>query len=180
MTHEEQKIATIVSLQQARKVAMKDIEFYLRDLNSEVNATFKNFDEIKKAISIASQIKQTLDLSVQLYIMSNLLEVYFSQNTDDDYIMYLEDNMTKYIKMCNDYILHNFSKLEGIVSAYKPKTLEKVNKNYYNKKISAITASLKNGNESKDIKMIHSVLHAASQSAEYYLTKDGNVYLKAQ
>lgn len=39
MAHEEQRIATISGLQQARKVAMKDVEFYMNDLDHTVSPT---------------------------------------------------------------------------------------------------------------------------------------------
>ncbi len=56
MGHNEQRAATIVSLQEAKKVAMKDIEFYLCDLDSTINSK-SSIDEL---VTNAFQIKRKL------------------------------------------------------------------------------------------------------------------------
>ena len=43
MSHEEQRIATITSLQEAKKVAMKDIEFCINDLEMTVSHKTKDY-----------------------------------------------------------------------------------------------------------------------------------------
>ena len=73
MDHEQQRTATIISLQEARKVAMKDVEFYLNDLDSSVNT--KDSSDILSMVDRAFQIKECLELAMQLYVMSNLLEI---------------------------------------------------------------------------------------------------------
>lgn len=37
LAHDEQRVATIASLQEAKKVAIKDAEFYMNDLDLTVN-----------------------------------------------------------------------------------------------------------------------------------------------
>ena len=55
MSHEHQKIATIISLQEARKIAMKDIEFYMSDLDSLVKA--KDVSDLDSFVNKSFQIK---------------------------------------------------------------------------------------------------------------------------
>ena len=83
MEHEHQRFATLVSLQEAKKVAMKDIEFYMSDLDSTVNT--KSGSDIVAWTDKIFQIKDCLELSIQLYSMSSLLEIYYSQNYDTKY-----------------------------------------------------------------------------------------------
>lgn len=45
MGHNEQRVATIASLQDAKKVAIKDIEFYMCDLDSTINSK-SSIDEL--------------------------------------------------------------------------------------------------------------------------------------
>lgn len=96
MGHNEQRVATIASLQDAKKVAMKDIEFYMCDLDSTINSK-SSIDEL---VTNAFQIKESLELSIQLYGMSSVLETYFSQNYDVEFIKYVEQEITSYIDKC--------------------------------------------------------------------------------
>jgi hypothetical protein len=60
MSHNEQRTATIVNLQESKKVAMKDIEFYLSDLSDTVNAKENVSDAIANK---ALQTKDCLELA---------------------------------------------------------------------------------------------------------------------
>ena len=88
MEHSEQRVATLISLQNAKKVAMKDIEFYLSDLSSIMGD--KKSSDISSTVPKMVRTKDCLDLSLQLYTMSNLLEVYYSENYDPNYISFVK------------------------------------------------------------------------------------------
>jgi hypothetical protein len=103
MEHEQQRFATIVSLQEAKKIAIKDIEFYMSDLDSTVSS--KNGSDIATLIDKAFQIKDCLELSIQLYAMSSLLEIYYSQNYDADFIANVEEEAVTYVGKCEKRIL---------------------------------------------------------------------------
>ena len=75
---------------------MKDVEFYMRDLDSIVNGK----DGIEKMVTNAFQIKESLELSIQLYGLSSVLETYFSENYDSEFIKYIDREMTAYIDKC--------------------------------------------------------------------------------
>ena len=96
MEHSEQRIATLVSLQSAKKVAMKDIEFYLSDLDSDSKKKKKDTWIAKKML----RTHECLELSLQLYAMSNLLEVYYSENFDPNYTCFVEKEAANYIGTC--------------------------------------------------------------------------------
>lgn len=178
MSHEQQREATIISLQSAKKVAMKDLEFYMVDLDSTVNADIKNYSELEELSNKAFQIRDSLELSMQLYSMSNLLEMYYAQNQDPEYLEYLEGEMTAYIDKYNKRMLSSFSVLNRRIGDYKSKIGEKVDKSVLESKVGALLDSLNSGEESPLKQTIHSALNASTQQAEYYLGADGNVYVK--
>lgn len=174
MEHDEQRVATIASLQEAKKVAMKDIEFYMCDLDSTINSKV-GVDEL---VANAFRIKESLELSIQLYGMSSVLETYFAQNHDTEFIKYIEREVTSYIDKCEKRILSNFSALKKHLNDYKGRLLEKVDKTQYEKSVGELVDSLYNGEESAIRKSLRKTLQAASSVKEYYVSNDGEVYLK--
>lgn len=176
MAHESQRTATIASLQECKKVAIKDIEFYMNDLNVAVNTDAKNYTEFDSLTANAFQIKDSLDLSIQLYVLSSLLEVYYAQNHEAHYINYLENEMVAYINKCEKRILSSFSLLSGRISDYKAKPLEKIDKSAHETQIAKLIDTLNSGEESALRKSVHDALHISDKSLEYYLSQDGNLY----
>ena len=175
-----QRIATIGSLQSAKKVAIKDIEFYLGDLDLKVNSDVKNYSGLERVCNDSVKIKQSLDLSVQLYIMSNLLEMQYSQNMDKSYVTYLESEMTQCITRCSNRILSNFSKLKGKIDSYKESPVEKISKidkTDEENLIGNIIESLKIDEELPMRNTIKSVLESAVKQNEYFVKKDGSLYV---
>ena len=126
MEHEQQRLSTIVSLQSARKVAMKDIEFYLADLVSTVTAKVQT--DILETVEKATQIKDSLELSTQLYVMSELLEVFYSENYDDGFLRYIEEEATAYINKCDKRMLTSFSMLQQALTSHKDGIFKKTDK----------------------------------------------------
>ena len=124
MEHEQQRIATIASLQGAKKEAMKDMEFYIKELEPDTEES-KNNSDINKLIDETTKTKKNLEISMQLYIMSSLLEIYYAQNFDSDYILYVEKEATSYIGKCEKRILSAFSKLHMKVQSFKENPLKK-------------------------------------------------------
>lgn len=174
MEHDEQRVATIASLQEAKKVAMKDIEFYMCDLDSAINSK-AGVDEL---VTNSFQIKESLELSIQLYGMASVLETYFAQNHDTEFIKYVEREVTSYIDKCEKRILSSFSALKKYINDYKGRLLEKVDKSQYEKMVGELVDSLYNGEESTIRKSLRKILQEASSVKEYYISEEGEVYLK--
>jgi len=181
MSHVEQRVATIISLQESKKVAMKDIEFYMGDLDYTVNQDAKNYASFDLLANKAFQIRESLEFSLQLYTMSSLLEVYYAQNHDHDYMQYLESDMSLYIDKCEKRILTSFSILNRRFGEYKANPIEKlgkIEKTAHENRMSALIESLNSGEESAMRKSLRTALHASRQKAEYYLSNDGSLYTK--
>lgn len=176
MEHKLQVEPTIVNLQNARKVAMKDIEFYIGDLDSLVNG--RDSSDIVSLTERAFQIKESLQLSMQLYGISSILEIYFSQNHELEYIKYIDAEMLSYIDKCEKRMLSSFSILGRRIHEYKGTILKKVDKTAYEKMVGELVDSLNSGEESELRKSLRLSLWASSKSTEYYVKENGVIYLK--
>lgn len=176
MSHEYQRAAMIGSLHNSKKIAMKDIEFYMGDLESTIGT--KDGREIGALVEKAFQIKESLEFSMQLYGMSSLLEVYYSQNQDADYLKYIENDISVYIDKCEKRMLGNFSALKVLVDNAKGTLFKKIDKSVIARQIEEFVESLNQGEESEMRKSLKTALNATTQKAEYYMTSDGTVYLK--
>lgn len=178
MLHDPQRIATISSLQDARKIAIKDIEFYMYDLASKSVAKAKAYQDFQILVEDACQIRKSLDLSMQLYVTSSIMESYFSENQDTNYLESLRTDMTYYINKCNGRILSVFSKLNGRNGEYKATAFNKIDTSLLDKRLEEIVYELSNGENSHMHKLIDSAILHAEQDREFYLTNHGDVYLK--
>lgn len=193
MGHEQQRIATIVSLQGARKIAMKDIEFYLEDLDKTISGSTKDKDgkELleEEKVNRAFKLRESLDLSLQLYVISNVMEVHYSQNQDSEYLESLRKDMIAYIDKCDRGILSQFKTLKGqFEKNYSdmekarikaPGAANKIQKmQSLITKIEDAMEPLCSGEESPMKRIVQSSL-ADSKNSEYYLDKTGNVYVRS-
>ena len=176
MDHNEQRIATIASLQEAKKVAMKDIEFYMEDLNAKVDA--KRGDNIEDLTVKTQQTKECLELSMQLYVMASILEVYYSQNDDAQYIDGVEDDIVAYIGKCEKRILSCFSMLRTHIQTSRDGLINKLDKNALLKSVDPVIESLSKGSETDLCKSFREALRSQNRKTEYYIDDDA-VYLKA-
>ena len=179
MAHESQRTATLVGLQSAKKVAMSDIEFYIQDLSSTVESPEK---DLNKVLEKTKQIRDSLRLSLELYTMSSLMEVYYAQNFDSSFLQYVQQEMENYIEKCNNRMLSSFNLLRGrCLGANKKSGFPlggKEKENPLEQKIFELTESANDSNTKTARELISNSLHAASRPAEYYLTADGNIYCK--
>lgn len=176
MEHSEQKIATLISLQNAKKVAMKDIEFYLSDLSSIM--TDKKSNDIAATVPKVVRTKDCLDLSLQLYTMSNLLEVYYAENYDPNYISFVQSEASIYIGKCEKRLLNCFGQLKQLLAGAKEGPFTKVNKAEYMQQIDDIIAELESSSVSPLQTTLQSSLSETRSEKQYCLTSDGEVYLK--
>jgi len=176
MEHSEQRIATLISLQNAKKVAMKDIEFYLSDLSSIM--TDKKSGDISSVVNKMTRTKDCLDLSLQLYTMSSLLEVYYSENYDRDYISSVQADAAGYIDRCEKRSLKCFGQLQKTLAEAKEGIFAKIDKTGYIKQIDAIVMELEEPADSPLQVTLRSALEETGKEKQYYMTQDGVIYLK--
>ena len=175
MEHNEQRIATIQSLQEAKKTAIKDIKFYLSDLYSIAHE--KDVKDIDTLVSKAFQTKQCLDFSIQLYAMSNLLEVFCAQNYDPAYLQYVELDVGSYITKVNKQMLGDFHALYVTVDNFK-KFAKKIDTPALLEKINATIEQLQTDEGTELKRNLHNGLYSAEKASEYCVGVDGRVFLR--
>lgn len=179
MEHTEQRISTITSLQSAQKTAMQDIEFYLGDLSKKADTKIKKYTEFESLMNDAFKIKDSLDMSMQLYAMTCIMEVHYSQNYDDSYISNLKENIVYYINKCDKKILSDFSKLSANDNLKEHKKLSNINKDNkpnIESKIHEIIDSLNTGDKSTLNIKVNSALDSLNKSCTFCIDKNGQVY----
>ena len=169
MSHESQRTATIASIQEAKKVAMKDIEFYMNDL--DLAAKTKDNSELISTVNKAFQIKESLELSMQLYVFSSLLELYYSQNTDSSYLKYVEADVSSYIDKCEKRMLSSFSVLDIFVRDYKGNLLKKIDTSEIEKEVSGLLDRLNNGEEIPMRQVLHAAIGAQTKKTDRKSTR---------
>ncbi len=177
MEHSEQRIATIASLQSAQKIAMKDIEFYLSDLNHKTRLPSKSYEDFKETSESAFNIKNCLELSMQLFAMSNIMEVHFSQNTDPEYLRNVRESVTQYISKCDKRILSDFSSLNGKNNNFKSNMIRKIDPEPLNAKFDNVIGTLNNGETSPINKAVINSIDSLTKPMEYMVTDSGNIYM---
>lgn len=176
MECDNQRTATIVSLHGSRKVAMKDIEFYMSDLDLLIKT--KDTPDLDSIINKAFQIKDCLQLAIQVYCMSNILEVSYSQNGNPAYHEYVEKDILSYIDKYEKRMLSHFSALQMYVKTYKGNLLKKVDKSVYERQVEDFVDVLGNGEEFIKRKPLKSFLQSFQKESTYIFDVEGNVYLK--
>ena len=184
MQRGEQRTATIQSLQEARKVAIQNVEFYIDDLDSKVQAKrlpdYK-LPEWENAIDQILQVHQCLEFSIQLYMTSVLLEVYYSQNYDPAYLQYVEEEVGNYID--NKYEKHLIADFNSLKTTLEHKRSRIGEKNYKaleprTAQVDTIIAHLMDG-DGKELKdKLHGILHSVEQPTECCIAADGTMFLK--
>lgn len=177
MGHEQQKLATIVSLQNAQKVALKDIEFYMDDLDSKVDDRAKKYADLEAQANDAFRSRNCLELSLQLFVTASLLEVYFSENFDATYLANVEESVGFYIGRCENRMIGAFNRLSTKVTEHK--TAKKLDKTPLMAQINGFLEKRNEGQEPPMKNAMHAMLSAANQKAEYYLSADGDIYTRA-
>lgn len=189
MAHEEQRLAAITNLQAARKIAMKDIEFYLSDLDGKTGTNAKDVAEFKSISDDVLKIKESLELSIQLYIAANLVEIHVAQNYDESYLTNVKNETEYYLNKCNGRILSDISRMLGLLRVFEQKpglfnpvakafSTEKPNLLPLNEKFESIAATLSSGEESEMAKILRSSFKVMTNNKQYCMTGDGDVYLK--
>lgn len=179
MKHDNQKISILSGLQNSKKIAMKDIEFYINDLSKTVQSDTKNYTAFEKIVSDAMKIKDNLEMATQLLTMANVLEVYYSENYDQAYIDNVKQSITGYINKCDNRILAEFSRLTGRNSEYTNIFGKKLDTSKLETVLDEVVSSYsitKDGDHHSSL--IHA-LDSINTPVEYLITADGEISYRA-
>lgn len=175
MKYENQKLAVLTGLQNSKKIAMKDIEFYIYDLSRTVQHNAAKYSDFEQVVNDSIRIKDSLELTIQLLTMANILEVYYSENYDPDYISNVKDSVTEYISKCDNRILAEFSRLNGRNSEFTNIFRKKLDTSKMEKVITGVVNSYSSIKDSKDRRGVTDVLDSINNPVEYLVSSDGTV-----
>ena len=182
MLSDNQRQATIASLQEVKRIALKDIIFYMNDMDSKakVPADHKeNLSDVSYAFDQTKNCGEKLNFSLDLYSMSTIMETYYSQNFEEDYLENIENDVNFYIDKCHNYELSNYTKVFNRLERVKLRKGEELNRKELLERLVSITDSLnENETSNKKKKAFKSAIHEASEKAEFFISADGSVYLK--
>ena len=179
MQHSEQRVATIVGLQSAKKVAMKDIDFYLSDLNKTALEDLKQqYSKLESTVADVCNARDTLELSLQLFVMSAFMETYYAENMDLEYLQAQKEDALTYVRNCERQILGIFNNLLGQCNQeYKINPLKTADTTELKARLQEVIRMFEGGEESQICKTIHAMWDNPFRGKEYYVTKEGNIYI---
>lgn len=175
MQHEEQRIATITGIQNAKKVAVKDIEFYLNDLEAAVssaNSASPSGTSMAKTVQ-TKRLIQSLELALQLYTICCILEVYYSQNFDKHYLNYVIDTASQYVDAYKEKIRNAALKLTSRATGSNFDLKQR------KESVEKMLESLPSG-QSAIRTQLENALLAPLKQTEIYLTSEGEAYYAIQ
>lgn len=179
MKHDNQKLSILSGLQNSKKIAMKDIEFYINDLSKTVQSDTKNYTVFEKVVSDSMKIKDSLTMATQLLTMANVLEVYYSENYDQAYIDNVKRSITGYIDKCDNRILAEFSRLTGRNSEYTNIFGKKLDTSKLGAVLDEVVNSYSTTKDSDHRSSLINALDSINTPVEYLITADGEIAYRA-
>ena len=179
MASEPQRIATITSIQQAKQIAIKDIEFYINDLDGKAKGSIKDYATFSKIAKKAIDIKKCLEAAMQLYISCSILETYYSDNWESSYIAYVENDISFFLSKCDKRMLLYFTTLEQRCRSLKSPLIGKEVKNTLEEELNKIVSALTDPQKSELLQTAYKALELPQKKSEFYITKNGDVYQTA-
>ena len=123
------------------------------------------------------KISENLELSLQLYLLSGLMEVYYSQNFDETYLDDLHLEINTYVKKCYEQLVEGYIRFQSYIEKSKAFTKDESARKQYLDEISQRIEVLKT---ERDVLLpkLSKILHMANHGQQYYIQTDGNVYFK--
>ena len=107
--------------------------------------------------------------------------MFYSENYDDGFLRYIEEEATAYINKCDKRMLTSFSMLQQALTSHKDGIFKKTDKEVLEnqtRKIGDIVDRLNTAESSSLRELLHSALAAPEKRTDYYFNKDGDVFLK--
>lgn len=179
--HELQCFATISNLQVARKTAIQDVEFYLSDMKNFIEKEAKDYVEVCELTKSALKARECIEMARQLYVMSGILELYYSQNYDDDYLDFFEKDMIRFINKCDKQITALLGRLIEKHKRYRQGTFEKFDNRDRYKSLDQLNELMKpyqDENDSPARIALSETLISLRQGMTYYLDDSGQTYIE--
>ncbi|MBQ6173667.1 MAG: hypothetical protein IJK28_03500 [Clostridia bacterium] len=181
MRHPEQRIVALQTIQNAKILAERNTQFYIRDiLRLSVSIGKEDItDDLRERLKSYTQ-------TVRLYGVCSEMEIMLSQNFDDSYLGYIEKDLKQHYDKCNADISNVKGRVElaennarggkpgflGIGVVVDAKAVNKINDLKGD-----ITELMGEQSPVKGFQdTVQSIKELYSRPAEYHITEGGEVY----
>lgn len=184
MKADEQRTASISTVQHAKVVAERNIQFYYRDMNRRIMAELEgpgmplpdliNMLNDEKTKNLANSLMDDLNSynqAINLYCICSILEIVLSQNFEESYLDFVEDDLSSHFKAHNIII----GKLDGKLAALASK------KGVFklNPVLKDVQDLLGEGSPEKKYKdVIGQIRSSYNSKTEFRILEDGSIYQK--
>lgn len=172
MRSEAQRISTISSIQDIRRDAMHNIEFYFSRLEKN------NEKEIAETLEKAKEYSECLSFSAELYAVSYYAEMIFSQNSDKLYIDDIKQDIACAFYKCERASIKAFDDIYRKIGEKRTIRKRKERK-AYREEVVAIRWKLRTfGVDSEFRKTMAAAFNKLNEPTELYLLPDGTTYIR--
>ena len=178
MANTEQRIATIVNLQQIKMSSNANIHFYIsyydnNTNNSKLPIIGKNKEKKNKIEDkyVAEQFYSNVTSSLDLYILSSFLEICYSQNIEEEYINNIANNIDSKIEYVKSQMISILSPLKSS------------NKNNISSDMKIIATELSENKHPFFIQkkeFTNSFISNFKNMICFYITKNGDLYINTE
>lgn len=172
MSCTEQRIASLQTIQRAKIMAERNIQFYFRDMDKLVSKS-GSIDRIRDDLNNYTQC-------INLYGICATTEIVLSQNYDESYLSFVENDLRAHVTQHNQSVARLQGKLDKkkTVPGIVPPLTAKQDQNAI-KLIEEISSILGEESPVKGFEDIISKIRASlTTKTEYIIEKDGTVYQK--
>lgn len=182
MLSESQRTATLTNLQHSKIAAVSNIEFYTTQLEDKIAS--KKSGKPSEQCAAVLQAKQTLDLAMQLYVMSSVMEVYYSQNWNKLYLENIHNDMKQVLTSSKNRMLRSLSAFgTTIQNAHKDvkvigMSIPKGGYSEVENELFKTIDELSNKTELPLLELADDALQSPKKETKLYMTGDGEVYQK--
>lgn len=182
MLSESQRVATLTNLQRSKITAVSNIEFYTTQLEDKTAS--KKSGKPSEQCAAVMQAKQTLDLAMQLYVMSSVMEVYYAQNWSKRYLENSHNDMEQVLTSSKNRIVRSLSAFErSVQDAHKDVKVigVSISKGGYSEFESELFKTVDELSHQTDLPLLalaDAALQSPKKETELYMTADGDLYQK--
>lgn len=167
MLHEPQRVAMLTNIQRSKTQSIADIYFYMRELKRETSRAVTSASSIENA-------QKRLDLACQLYTISTIMEVYYSQNFEQAYIDDILEHSDKLLESVSKRKLQYFTDFAA-KSQKKSGSTTKAEK-IVQSKWDILIEDLASQTKDPLVKVIEDAFSKLNKQCNLYVLQNGDIY----
>lgn len=176
MLQESQRNAVLIGLQEAKRISIKDMEFYIADMERLASEPTGEFDDFLWAKQQTLRARDCVELSSQLYAASSILEMCYSQNFDTTYVEYVRNELDYYIERSDNQIQTSCVNLYDKISNSKKRRSDRDVSTQAMRELLKMRDYHRHREDSPARIAFNETLDSIIKPAEYIIDNKGNLY----